>query len=307
MTLEAGGRRWAWTLIRISVAVVALGYTLNLAPRAEILAALGRLDLLHALGGVAFLLATVPIGGLRWRWALKAFGAEALPSLGVLTRLHLIGLFFNTFVPGGVGGDALRASVTQRAFSIPAAAWLAVIAERLLGLAALMTYATGIVALTGPLDGIPAWLFPALTLTLLTVTLVMPVVLGRLKTRLGLGQLAVAPLLGVYGISIAAHTCIAFAGATVARVTAPSATLVDSLIVVPLAQVAVFFPATVGGLGVREAAFVALYTRRGLDPSEAAAIAFGYLAIYLSAASLGGIAHMMAPVTLEPLTPATDS
>jgi hypothetical protein len=306
MTSEAGGRRWAWAFIRISVAVLALGYTLSLAPRSELVAALARLDVFHALGGVAFLLASIPIGGLRWRWSLRAFGADALPTLGVLTRLHLIGLFFNTFVPGGVGGDALRAGVTQRAFSNPAAAWVAVVAERLLGLAALMTYATGIVALTGPLKGVPSWLFPALTLGLLLGTLLMPVVLGLLRTRLGLGRLVVAPLLGVYGISIAAHASIALAGATVARVIAPSASWVDSLIVVPLAQVAVFFPATVGGLGVREAAFVELYTRRGVDPSEAAAIAFGYLAIYFFAAGLGGVAHMIAPVTLEPRTAPAD-
>lgn len=50
--------------------------------------------------------ANVALAALRWWFLIRAQGIE-IPFLGTL-RLMLIGMFFNTFMPGAVGGDPFK-------------------------------------------------------------------------------------------------------------------------------------------------------------------------------------------------------
>src|SRR3954467_9921078 len=76
----------------------------------------------------------------RWRILFSACGFTAKPRWRDLFRAYMIGSFYNVYVPGGLGGDVLRAIATRDlvgAGGTPAA--LAVVfLERTLGLAALL-------------------------------------------------------------------------------------------------------------------------------------------------------------------------
>ena len=292
-------RRWPsvlWSVVRALVAVAFLAFTLWRVPRASLIEALARLDLLHLLAGVLLLASTLLMGAARWRMALVAFGARTLPPYKEQVRLYFVGMFFNTFVPGGVGGDLLRAELSRRAVGSASAAWASVVTERALGLAALMVWAAAMVSLTDAALGAP-WLYLGCGVVVLLVCLALPVVARWRGDSDAVVQPRSLPLLATFGLGVAGHATVAAAGHAIVSAVAPSARWVDSLTVVPLAQVAVFFPATVGGLGVREAAFVELFGRLGVAETDATAAAFGFLAISLIVAGIGGVVHVATPTT----------
>lgn len=78
----------------------------------------------------------------RFRHVLAAYGVRI--SLALAARLSMIGLFFNNFLPTGIGGDLMKAHCAGSVSRRRTEAYLAVLADRLIGL---MTMA-GLGALT---------------------------------------------------------------------------------------------------------------------------------------------------------------
>ena len=85
-----------------------------------------------------------------WRWYLLLDHIRVkLPYLTVL-RLALIGLFFNLFVPGGVGGDLIKMVYLKReSHDRYPQALLTVLLDRLLGLAGLLVLAVIALGING--------------------------------------------------------------------------------------------------------------------------------------------------------------
>jgi hypothetical protein len=67
----------------------------------------------------------------------------------------------------------------------------------------------------------------------------------------------------------------------------------------PLANASGFFPFTVAGIGARETAFVALYGLVGVPPAAPLAAAMTISALSYVIGGIGGIIHLVAPVTIR--------
>jgi glycosyltransferase 2 family protein len=82
-------------------------------------------------------IAVVYFGALRWYFLLKGSG-YSLPFPTTL-KLHLIGMFFNTAMPGSVGGDLVKVAyiVRDNKEKGKTAAFMTVLVDRLLGVFAL--------------------------------------------------------------------------------------------------------------------------------------------------------------------------
>jgi uncharacterized protein (TIRG00374 family) len=76
------------------------------------------------------------LGVLRWRIFLKMLGIQI--SFGKTVQIYLLGLFFNIFLIGAVGGDAVKALVLIGRGHGRSAAFLSVILDRVSGLGALI-------------------------------------------------------------------------------------------------------------------------------------------------------------------------
>jgi glycosyltransferase 2 family protein len=84
--------------------------------------------------GLAFLCfaAAIPITFMRWYVLVRA---QDLPfTIGSAFRLGLIGLFYNTFLPGSVGGDVVKATSIALEQSRRTVAVATVIMDRIIGL-----------------------------------------------------------------------------------------------------------------------------------------------------------------------------
>ena len=256
---------------------------------------------------------------LRWRDVTRAYDV-APPTLGFLLHGYLVASFYNTFVPGNVGGDALRGYVTRASFRCPADSYLVIAIERGMGLAALLLLggsgiAVGHVA--------PPWVGALLVVTGLLLALTSgaaPWLLLRVAALLpGTWRARIPPLsvpvrAGALALSLLWSIVSQLLGVLVCHVLVrdlAQVTFPESLAVVPLAMLSLYVPVSVAGLGVREAAFVVLFGRVGVQAADATAASLAFMATLMVVGLAGGLAHAAKPLALPPgrsdaLTPARD-
>src|SRR5436853_424160 len=63
---------------------------------------------------LAFILSVASIVSKAWRWQIVMRWRGVRLSFAYLLFSYFIGMFFNNFLPSGVGGDAVRALETAR-------------------------------------------------------------------------------------------------------------------------------------------------------------------------------------------------
>jgi uncharacterized protein (TIRG00374 family) len=255
--------------------------------------------------------------------------AQNLPfTLRSAFRLGLIGYFYNTFLPGSVGGDLLKAAYIAREQERRTVAVATVLIDRAVGLWGLIV----IVALTGSVFW---FLFPDLfqahqylrqtviiALALLGLTLVLWILLVVLPERRALrfaGRLHGIPKIGpalsefwkavwmyrtkwkiifaALGMSLVGHTCsvLAFYLAVVTFQPAGDFSAMPSLhehfLIVPVGMVAQgFFPAP-GGVGGGEFAFGWLYEALGFAAATGILGSLGVRILTWAFGAAGYIAH----------------
>ncbi|MEZ4742758.1 MAG: lysylphosphatidylglycerol synthase transmembrane domain-containing protein [Bdellovibrionota bacterium] len=100
-------------------------------------------------------------GSFRWYYLIKGIGLK--PKLTRTIQLTMVGLFFNTFMPGAVGGDLVKGIyIIREQEKAKTAALLTVFLDRVFGLFGLFTIATiGILADYSNIFTIPQLVFPA--------------------------------------------------------------------------------------------------------------------------------------------------
>ena len=265
----------------------------------------------------AFLAVTVVMFGLfcgmvRWRLLLRAYGAIDIPSWTRIAHLYFVGHFYNTYAPGGVGGDVIRGVAGRKAFGdldwASATSGVAVVfIERVIGVSALLVLATG-AYLIRPIPGIEnVGLWAGLGLGVAACALIGIAIAPRLapflpdklgKPLRALPRLySIWPFLAAVFLSLVIHSMNIVAGHAIVHSLAPSVTFAQSAVVMPLVSASAFFPFTVGGAGVREAAFAALYGTVGVPEATAYAASLSFWATQLISAGVGGVINLFVPLS----------
>lgn len=303
-------RRAALWALKIAGTAAGFGYVAWAVPLGRVARAIGRVDLAALAAACAIAVVGLAVGAVRWRVLLAAYGAPHRPSLARLFHVYCVGFFYNTYLPGGVGGDVVRGVVTRASFGErgATASMAVVLVERALGLSGLLLLVAG-TYVARPLPGTEGVLpFSALLLALAFAAIFALAAGRRLAPSLPgkLGEIAASlpaieralPFAGALGLSLVTQALVAITGWVIlASVSGGRVSLPDALVVVPLAMAAVYFPFSVGGAGVRESAFVVLCTRAPLL-SEADALASSLLlwGVQLAVAGAGGIAQLVRPL-----------
>lgn len=245
------------------------------------------------------------LGAVRWRVTMSAFGPKELPSFATAIRLYFIGHFYNTFVPGSVGGDVVRGAVSRRCFDTAAASYLVVFLERLIGLAGMgLVFLLGLAVSPALMDlrEVLPWLVALLAIGAVTVALMAAS--RRLSQRLRQVPPVRRPLLlgGALGITLVSHLlgitkmyCLVLG----MGLPVPYAALV---LIMPIAFTASFIPLNVLGIGTREVTLVALLGLMGIAPERAVALSLGYGVVALAMAAAGGVLQLVGG-RLEPARP----
>ena len=239
-----------------------------------------------------------------YRWYLLVRALDLPFTVRNAYRLGLIGIFYNTFFPGSVGGDLLKAYfIAHEHPERKTKAVATVIADRALGLFGLIlfTAVTGSVAwslgdprLTGNADlqwmvkvtaGVAAGSVAGFLLLGLLPLRRVERFAGRLKSvpKVG-GSLAelwhavwmYRQRLGVVAVGVAisagAHCGLVFGFHCASRVFPPAnpaelPTLAEHMVIAPMGFIVQAIPISPGGVGVGEAAFAGLYKLSGRPPT----------------------------------------
>ena len=308
---QTRSRAWLITVLRWAAALAVLGILFHFLPVAPLGAALGRVPAIRfAIILLVYLLAH-GAGVLKWRLVVNTAGSQL--DLRTSAQCYLGGLFGTLFLPSIIGGDMVRLAVGLKRSPRPAAVLAGNVVDRFLDVAAQAALvAAGLLLLPGSLPAefrsparkalVMAASIAAVILLLL-VFLSRPLLAGRSRRfRRRLARLAHAfrsvrrrpgavVLAWLAGVLI--QTTFIVLNALLAMSCGLFLPLRIWLFAWPLAKLAALLPLTQGGMGIREAALVALLLPFGAASSLALAAGLVWEGVVISGGLIAGAAAFL--------------
>jgi len=242
-----------------------------------------------------------------FRWQLLA-GLNGLGGrYSEYLAYYFIGMFTNVFVPGLIGGDALRALYLGRRHQRIGQAFASVMADRGIGLITLFWLAA-VAALCTIRVRLPA---SVLRVTLaaggvsLLTYLAGPLVANWASRRNRINRL-LAPMIPYLCRPIALMPAIALSALLQLSLAACQYLLAIGLgldtalatfvLIVPITNVIASLPVTINGLGMREAGYLVLLGMAGVSKEQAVALSILYFAATLAGGFTGVFAFLTTPM-----------
>lgn len=263
----------------------------------------------------------VLLAAFRWMVLLVHVGVPL--SYSVVVRLTFIGLFFNLFVPGGVGGDLIKMVYLRKdAGENYAEAILTVLLDRILGLAGLlslavlglflnqellaggspemrgMLIAVGVASGCALLGGVVFFCWPMLGALGQRITGLLEKapeklvsIAHRVAQALDLLRKAPARLAGLLGLAMIGHL-FATLGVMLVGIglKATGLSFGEYLLSTQLANLVAAIPLTPGGVGGRDLAMAFLLKSCGATQELSGSLPIAMTAILISWSALGGLA-----------------
>jgi len=289
--------------LRIGISAAVLTLLFAFIPLTEVLAAINRLSL--AVWGLALIsyLCLHLIGVMKWRLLVNAAGGGL--GFAQAVRAYFAGLFGSTFLPSIVGGDVVRAGVAYRVVESKAGLIFGSLVDRMLDFAGLAAVA-GIGALLVPraLEPQSRNIFLAVAATVLFVGLgaiALLVILRprrfgfkvrRRMARVRIAMRAVSRRPGAVAAAFLSgmtlQSLLVVLNAWLGTRAGIEIPLYVWLFVWPLAKMSGIAP-TQNGIGVREAALVALFIPFGVPAELALAAGLMFEVVIISGGLAGGV------------------
>jgi uncharacterized membrane protein YbhN (UPF0104 family) len=291
-----------WLRLLVSLALVAAA--IHLLDPASVAQRIGRIDPALAALAVATATAGQALCGLRWHQLALALGMPDRAGAGrAFVHAYLRGCLWNNVLPSGYGGDAVKVAwLAPRSGMRTAAASVAL--DRALGFLAL----TAVAAISLPASGygLPApltWTAAGLGIVALAAATFAPRQGARWWRQrrssssssavAGLGRApywrlaVVLSLIYVLVWSLATALLARALGVDLAPAAVPT--------VVAVTGVAMALPVAIGGVGTREAGFVAALAPLGVATHDAVALGIAFGALLATSALVGALPALGTP------------
>jgi len=289
-------------LLRIAISLGLLYVAYRAVNISELLSALKAFPLSTFLLIVSLYGVGQIISSLKWTVFIKNVGIER--SFSQVLYAYCSAMFFNTFGLGTVGGDVARALLIKPGAGQRAGALATVVADRIHGLAVLLTIGAIAVIVVKPAIlqpyGVPVALL--LVLAIACGWFLGPKILVRIfpaTHRFGHAARMTAnafpnklgPFLSVTCISAIFHIFQIWMHWLIAKAlgTAGALSFAYLLATVPFVNAASSLPISVQGLGVREAMYVMLFAPVGVSKELAVAIGAIWLLAVTVVSAFGGL------------------
>lgn len=231
--------------------------------------------------GVLFILSKVATA-IRLNRYFENIGIQLSESQN--WRLYLIGMFYNLFLPGGIGGDGYKVYLLSRQFKTPVKKLLqAALLDRLGGLVAIVFLLFGLFLMVEvKLEFLesPAWnalMIAGLVLTIPAFWLVQKLFFKDFLPSFWSGN----------AWSFAGQVVQLICAWFILKALGIHETILAYQLVFLLSSIVAVLPLTIGGVGARELVFVYAHSYAGIE--ETAAVAFSLIFFLISAlVSLAG-------------------
>ncbi len=278
-------KRLITTILKFVLTGAALYFVFTRIEFSNVLGLIGKSNLLYLLLALILFTASKAIAAFRLNIFFRRTGLRL--GEGVNLRLYLLGMFYNLFLPGGIGGDGYKIYLLQRAHKTGTAKLFgAVLTDRLSGMTALGILALVLFALVPfpfgwnwlgyvmiPFAGAGLYVF-----CLLFYRYFIPVFFKTLTYSL---------LVQLLQLGCAWMLVLGIGGA--------DAMPLEYLLVFLISSIVAVLPISIGGMGVRELTF--LYGARflGIDQDLAVSISLMFY-IITALVSLAGLYFVVRPV-----------
>ena len=311
-TATAPRRRFVPLLIKIAVSLGLIAYLLfiQIDNLDDIWKAVAQAD-------PAFLMCS-------WRWQLLLRAQHFAVPLIELIRAYTIGIFFNSFLPGVMSGDLMRAMDISDRVPSYTRSFLILFVERLTGMFGLLLLAVIALPTLGwnmvARSGI-GWLLLAVAAVLVTLTAIFlsrhmraaAMRLGRLRGLTWMG--GVMERINETSMAFAARMRVVYGCVGVSFVFQANVVLHYWLIgvalgidlpleiyfaIIPVSLFVMMIPASVNGIGIREQAFLYLFGQFGVAAELAVSLAWIAFAMVMVQAVAGGIVFALRRRTSKP-------
>jgi glycosyltransferase 2 family protein len=306
------GRRLLVTIVKVAVSAGLIAFLLYKLSPENLLADLSRVNPWQLALATGVFFASVVLGVYQWHLLLRAGGIDL--SAAKTFKVYFVGLFFNNFLPAGVGGDAVKIYDVTRIGNDPHQVFAVTILDRVIGIAGLcvLAIAASFVLLAG--EGLvnlrlyivifAGCVAPVLALIMnKRLSRGVRLLFGRV-TLWGLGGRfdAIFRRLGEYrrlrmllvrltGLAMAVQFLRVVTHVLVAAslgVDVTSLQFVQFFVFVPLLGLLMILPISINGLGVREGAGILLFTQIGFTKEQALLMELITYAIMVVVSLTGG-------------------
>ena len=268
-----------FTVVKISLSALAIWLISQKIAWQTLINVMQRMDSMTLLLAFAIYNLSQLLGAVRSRQYLQQVGIDIDPITN--SCLYYLGMFYNLFLPGGIGGDGYKVYFLQQYFS--GKTWRiiqALLLDRLNGFMGLILLA--VYALHGMV--LPfGWQIPGMMLLGLAIlsmcvfTLMQAWVLGHNTRMLGITLL----------LSIAIQCMQALAALLIIRSLGDLGHTNIYIVIFLLSSIAVQIPLSMGGVGAREVTVVYLLNLWHIEPSIGLAMAMLYFLIQSLSNALG--------------------
>jgi uncharacterized protein (TIRG00374 family) len=311
--LESGGKAlsaWLWRLAKAGVTALCLFVVFRKVDMAAVAGQAGAMLSGWFLLAVAVWLVSLLLGGIRWALLARPHGLGR--ALGPYVRYTLVGSFFNTVLPTFVGGDVVRAYYLSRRSGQISRPSTTVLMDRNVGTGGL--FLVGLMAawwyhVEREAPGLIAAVVTMMAIYVLgNVVILYPPALRRferlllwaLPERLRQKVRNVVGALGIYSehlpttvlmvlFSVPAHLVSFVAVYFVGLSLGIPVELHWYLVYVPVIALVTLIPVSIGGLGLREGAFLSLFSTLGVPPEQSVALSLLWY-VMMIVAGLPGLA-----------------
>jgi hypothetical protein len=256
----------------------------------------------YLLAAFLFFLASQVVSALRWRNLARGVGFEV--DFADCLQFYAIGMFFGLVVPSTIGSDASRALYLGQRRPGRAAAFSSVLFDRLIGL--VMLAAVAAIALLGPNADLPMSLEAGVVAVCLSLTggwFSIPFLVRLLPPEQRWRRLVEEDLLPFFrdhlllaaaaGLSLGVHALQIVSQKLLTDALGLHVPLGFVAMYHPLVALAAALPFTIGGFGLREAAYAALLPYGGVSPDDAIALGLLWWAVSAVGGLGGGLVYAL--------------
>lgn len=253
------------TLLKIGISTAAIWFLVHNIDPAEARELLKQSSPMYGFIGLVLLLVSQLLSAERLNVVLNTLGIRARRIWNY--QLYFIGMAYNLFLPGGIGGDGYKVLIYHREFGVSKKKLLtALLVDRLSGLLAILVLlGIGVVFI----DEWRNWMIPALIATPLVL------ISARLITSRffpGYSGVFARVTLIALGVQLIQVVCIWFLGKAMNF----EADLIHLSVFFLVSTLATTIPVFLGGIGAREAVFALLATQFGMNAPVAVATALAF-------------------------------
>ncbi len=294
-------------LLKIFISISIFAFACFLLDLENILNLLKKIDFSDVLSALLFVLLSIFAMTIRWYYFLKATGKHF--NFLYILKTSLMGVFFNSFIPGNLGNDIYRFTIATKIIENKSQVLALLIKERIIGLIMLLcVYVVGfaffatynkapeiflLILLACCFGVIVGMSFPywgkyilGLTKRFLSEQLTNSINVILSEQSILKKQYSTQIIL----LSIITHAMFVLSIYTVChsmKIDAPIAVIAMTVTIVELAR---FVPITMQGIGIREAAFAWTFSLLGFQADEGFALgAVAYAILALGQLLVGGI------------------